>query len=104
MGTLSGGHCLWLLWNTAALRSPPCGRVRGTVALLGEGSTEESHLLSAKALKLPAQVWLPNFSPLLERILLHENFFFFFELVTIIIFEPVVMALKIDCFIIRKKN
>ena len=33
-----------------------------------------------------------------------RTFFFFFELVTIIIFEPVVMALKIDCFIIRKKN
>lgn len=29
--------------------------------------------------------------------------FFFFEFVTII-FEPVVMALKIDCFIIRKIN
>lgn len=52
---------------------PSWGRVGVTarrsshIPFLVEGGVGESHLLSAKALKLAVKVWLPCFSPFLER-------------------------------------
>ena len=69
----------WSLWNARPLSPHPRGRVaachtrRGHTPWGRGGEAREPRLLSAEGLRLPAQVWLQNFSPFLERTVLQEN-------------------------------
>ena len=69
----------WSLCNARPLGPHPRGRVtachsrRGHIPWGRGGEAREPRLLSAEALRLPAQVWLQNFSPFLERTVLQEK-------------------------------
>lgn len=68
----------WSRWNVRPLGPHPrvgdrLSHQRGHTPWERGGEAREPSVLSAEALRLPAQVWLQNFGPFLEKTVLQEK-------------------------------